>query len=457
MHACNKTGTTKVVDKDIYPVSDFLREARSLLEASYPYVWVEGEISSLSLPVSGHAYFSLKDEQAQVRCAFFKRSRSLSGYQPEDGDLVRIKARVTIYEARGDFQLIVQNIEEAGEGLLMRRFEDLKKKLAAEGLFDPDIKRPIPSFPATVGVISSPTGAAVRDVITTIGRRFPATRIVVYPSIVQGDGAPAALRTALDDAIRHEHADILIITRGGGSLEDLWCFNDEALARDIVACPIPTVSAVGHEIDFTICDFVADLRAPTPTAAGELVSPDSVVLREVIDRLGQRQLNTWQRQLHSLTQKTDWLQRSLVHPSKRIKLARERLTELGMRQNHIIVRVAAQWRDRSGFTYARLMAQEPLAKIAEWRRRLADAGARLAHAGTTGTELRHARQSGLAQRLNTVSPLATLSRGYSIASHPDTGMIIRVRDDAEDGGDLDVRLVDGVLHCLVNAHSAIKQ
>jgi exodeoxyribonuclease VII large subunit len=261
--------------RDVYSVSRLNAEARRLLEASFREVWVEGEISNLSRPGSGHIYFTLKDDTAQVRCALFRQRRDVLALEPEAGARVLVRARVTLYENRGDFQLVVQHLEDAGEGALLRAFEQLKRKLESEGLFEPGRKRELPRFPRRVGIITSATGAAVRDVIATFRRRCPAVPLLIYPSAVQGAAAVPELLAALAAAQQRAECDALIVTRGGGSLEDLQAFNDESVARAIAAASIPIVSGVGHDIDFTISDFVADRRAPTPTAAAELLSPDA--------------------------------------------------------------------------------------------------------------------------------------------------------------------------------------
>jgi exodeoxyribonuclease VII large subunit len=256
-------------------VSQLNRRAKTLLEQGIARLWVEGEISNLSRPASGHIYFSLKDENAQVSAAWFRQRQRAPAIGFKNGDKVLAYGRVSIYEARGNYQLIVEQMEPAGEGVLKQRFDALKKKLLAEGLFDEDRKQALPPLPSRIGVITSPSGAAIRDIVSVLGRRFPAVPVVIYPAAVQGEAAPGELIAALDTAIRRDECDVLIIGRGGGSLEDLWAFNDEALARAIADCPIPIVSAVGHEVDFTISDFVADVRAPTPSGAAEIVHKSS--------------------------------------------------------------------------------------------------------------------------------------------------------------------------------------
>ncbi len=260
--------------REVFSISRLNREARALLERGLGSVWLEGEISNLSRPGSGHWYFSLKDAAAQVRCAMFRQRNLLVRFPVKDGAQVLARGRVSLYEARGEFQVVIEHLEEAGEGALRRRFEELKQKLQAEGLFDSQHKQPLPALPRRIGVITSPTGAAVRDILHVLRRRFPAIPVLVYPVAVQGEAAPREIVQALGLASARRDCDVLIVARGGGSLEDLWAFNDEAVARAIFACPIPVVSGVGHEVDFTIADFVADERAPTPSAAAERVVPD---------------------------------------------------------------------------------------------------------------------------------------------------------------------------------------
>jgi len=261
-------------DRDIYSVGRLNAEARGLLEGAFPLIWVQGELSNVSRPSSGHLYFTLKDANAQVRCAMFRGNNRFLKFRPADGAQVVVRASLSLYEARGDYQLIVQSMEEAGDGALQRAFEALKQKLAAEGLFEAAHKRALPTLPKRIGVITSPTGAAIRDILSVLKRRFPAIPVLIYPVAVQGQAAGAEIAAMIRRADMRRDCDVLIIARGGGSLEDLWAFNEEIVARAIFDCSIPTVSGVGHEVDFTIADFVADQRAPTPSVAAEMVSPD---------------------------------------------------------------------------------------------------------------------------------------------------------------------------------------
>ncbi|MEA1891004.1 MAG: exodeoxyribonuclease VII large subunit, partial [Pseudomonadota bacterium] len=294
--------------KVLYTVSHLTREVKTLLEASYASIQVEGEISGLTRPASGHQYFNLKDENAQLRCVFFKNSARLSPVNLSNGMHVVLSARVSLYEQRGDFQLIVQAAIDAGEGLLRKKFEQLKSRLAAEGLFELASKRPLPSLPLRVGIITSPTGAAIHDIISVFRRRYPATRLLVYPSVVQGELAAESLVSAISTANERKECDVLILARGGGSLEDLWPFNEEIVARAIHRSTIPLVSAVGHESDFTISDLVADIRAATPTAAAELLSPDLTQLSKAYISLQTRLTNALNYRHQAASQQYDHLQ-----------------------------------------------------------------------------------------------------------------------------------------------------
>ncbi|MGO1694065.1 MAG: exodeoxyribonuclease VII large subunit, partial [Marinobacter sp.] len=312
-------------------VSELNHQARHLLESSFMQVWVEGELSGFSRPSSGHWYFSLKDSKCQIRCAMFRGMNQRIRSIPKEGDKVRIRGKVTLYENRGDFQIIAEHIEPAGLGALQQAFEELKRKLQAEGLFEVGRKKPIPALPGHIGVVTSPTGAAIHDILTVLARRCPGIPVTLYPTTVQGQPATAEIVRAIELAQAHGAADVLIIGRGGGSLEDLWCFNEEAVARAIAACPIPTVSAVGHETDVTIADFVADLRAPTPSAAAEKVSPDQrEMLRQINDREF-RLTNAAKRAFQRLNTKLEHLSARLRDPRRELLEKAQRLDELELR------------------------------------------------------------------------------------------------------------------------------
>jgi exodeoxyribonuclease VII large subunit len=425
--------------------------ARDLLEGSFPQVWVEGEISNFSRPASGHAYFTLKDERAQVRCALFKPKAQALRFAPRDGLQVLARGRLTLYEARGDYQLVLDHMEEAGEGALRRAFEQLKAKLAAEGLFEAARKRPLPAFPRRLGVITSPRGAAVRDVLSVLGRRFPLLPVDVLPVPVQGDGAAAQILDMLRRAAGSGRYDVLLLTRGGGSLEDLWAFNDEALARAIAASPVPVVSAVGHEIDTSLSDFAADLRAPTPSAAAELLVPER---GELLSRLGQRH-----RQLQALlarmntarAQRADqaFLKLQALRPQLRLERGRGRLAKLQHRLDQAVAQALAVRAERSARVLRRLDQQHPRRRLQEQRHRLQLLGQALANAPERLLPPRRLRLAGLARALASVSPLATLARGYSILREGDGGPVVRRADQVRTGDTLEARLAEGRLRLRV--------
>ncbi|HET9031355.1 MAG TPA: exodeoxyribonuclease VII large subunit, partial [Dokdonella sp.] len=317
-------------ERRILTPSALNRLVHDLLEDALPLIWIEGELSNVARPGSGHLYFTLKDSSAQIRCAMFKPRSTWLPFKPADGMQVLTRARVSLYEARGEFQLIVEHMEQAGEGALRREFERLKQKLLAEGLFEDSRKREIPALPRRIGIITSPTGAAIRDVLHVLARRFPLTEVEILPVPVQGREAPAAIVAMLDAAARLARHDVLLLTRGGGSLEDLWAFNDETLARAIVRSPIPVVSAIGHEVDFSISDLVADLRAPTPSAAAEMLVPDANDLKRRLEQLGNRLQLRVRRRLEASSQRADHLlsRLNLQRPILRLQRGRERLDRL---------------------------------------------------------------------------------------------------------------------------------
>jgi exodeoxyribonuclease VII large subunit len=427
--------------------------ARDLLEGAFPLIWVGGELGNVSRPSSGHLYFTLKDSRAQVRCAMFKPKSTWLRFQPRDGVQVLARGRLTLYEARGEYQLVLDHMEEAGEGALRRAYEELRTRLAAEGLFDIERKRPLPRYVRRIGVITSPSGAAVRDVLSVLARRFPLVEADVLPVPVQGSGAAAQIVAMLRDAIASERYDVLVLARGGGSLEDLWAFNDEHLARAIAASPIPIVSAVGHETDFSLSDFAADVRAPTPSVAAELMVPHRDDLLHRLRILEARLLNLQGQRLRQAMQRTDRAQLRL-----NAWKPRARLDLLRRRQNEALRRLIAAWRRQFEREEARLRhadtvlrASHPQRRIARLRERMAaisqrPQGAIARRLGNDALRLR-----GLARSLEAVSPLATVARGYSILSHDD-GRIVRSVLDASPGDRLDARLVDGSLRVKVIGH-----
>ena len=424
--------------------------ARDLLESAFPLVWVEGELGSVTRPASGHLYFTLKDARAQVRCALFKPKSQWLRFQPREGLRVLARGRLTLYEARGDYQLVLDTLEEAGEGALRRAFEELKARLAAEGLFDAARKRPLPAFVRRLVVITSPTGAVIRDIVSVLGRRFPLVEVDLLPAQVQGATAAAQITALLRTAEAGGRYDAILIARGGGSLEDLWAFNDEALVRAIAASRVPVVSAVGHETDFTLADFAADLRAPTPSAAAELLVPDAGELRARLRALDLR-LQTLQRQhLRTLAQRADQaaLRLDALRPQARLSLLRQRLQEAGRRLEAARHRDIEQRRARLQHAALALRAHQParrLPQLAEHVAMLAGRG-RAAMAGRLRQE--HLRVQGLARSLEAVSPLATVARGYAILTGED-GRLLRSVAQASPGDRVQARLPDGHLRMRV--------
>ncbi|HUH00032.1 MAG TPA: exodeoxyribonuclease VII large subunit [Gammaproteobacteria bacterium] len=393
-------------ERDVWTVSRLNREVRLLIETGLPALWIEGEVSNLARPASGHVYFSLKDAGAQVRCALWRSAALKLSFAPRDGMQLLVRARVSVYEPRGEYQLIVEHAEEAGEGALRRRFEELKARLREEGLFDEAAKRPLPRLPRRIGVITSPTGAAIRDILHILRRRFPAVPVVIYPVPVQGDGAAGKIAAALALAARRAECDVLILARGGGSLEDLWSFNEEVVARAIRASPLPVISGIGHEVDFTIADFAADRRAPTPSGAAEIAVPDAAEWLARLDKDAGRLANAIRRRLESRAERLAWQARRLkvAHPGNRLRQYGQRLDEFELR---------------------------------------------LRRAVTAGLERLRARAEAVAGTLHTVSPLATLERGYAIATRAADGAVLRSADQVSPGDGIEVTLAQGGLQARV--------
>jgi len=432
----------------IYQVSDLVDQMRRLMEASYPQIWIEGELSSLSAPASGHLYFSLKDEHSQLRCAMFKNRAAISRYRPKAGDLVRVRARISVYSARGDLQCIVQHIEEAGEGLLQRRFEELKTKLDQAGLFNLAHKQALPGFAKHIGLITSPSGAAVKDVLSTLKRRCPGIPVTIYPAVVQGEDAAAALVSAIADAIQHQRCDVLILARGGGSLEDLWCFNDEALANAIFHCPIPIVSGIGHEVDFTIADLVADQRAPTPTAAAEMLSPDTVQLSKQLRNMAVRLPLNVKRTQNRLAQNVDVSFRQLSHPRQQLKQNRERLQNKSRQLQRSTLQQLSRVRTEIGQTQHRLKSLSPHNRIEQHKKQSSSLTKRLVSAQRQRIKTDQQHYQIIASTLHAVSPLATLDRGFSIARDKNDAILRRATQSAIDD-EISLQLKSGTLQCTV--------
>jgi exodeoxyribonuclease VII large subunit len=443
-------GSATRVGRDIYSVSRLNREVRLLLERGFGTLWVEAEISNFSRPSSGHWYFSLKDANAQVRCAMFRQRNMLSAFIARDGQKVLVRARIGLYEPRGEFQLIVEHMEDAGLGALKRQFEELSARLKAEGLFAAERKRPLPALPRRIGVITSPSGAAVRDILQVLARRFPAVAVMIYPVAVQGAQAPAEIIAALALACRRAECDVLILARGGGSLEDLWAFNDERLARAIVASSIPVVSGVGHEIDFTIADFAADMRAPTPSAAAELVVPDAGEWLAALASLAARLARCARRRLGDQRERLRWLERraALVSPVARCTQQTQRLDEFEQRLRRAVSRGLESRLQRLRWLQGRAAVASPAARVRDAAARHAALEARLQAAGLESVGRGRARLLPLVRTLHAVSPLATLARGYAIVKD-ERGRILRNAADAPAGTLIEARLAHGHLRAKV--------
>ncbi len=415
--------------RSVYTPSELNREVRLHLEAGFPQLWVEGEISNLARPASGHLYFTLKDEQAQIRCALFRGNARGLAFKPENGQLVQLRGRLGLYEARGEYQLIADAMEMAGEGRLRAAFEALKQTLEKEGLFRPERRKPLPRAPRHIAVITSPSGAVIRDIIHVLERRWPLAQLRLYPVPVQGDTAAPAICRALEAVNRHGIAQAIILGRGGGSLEDLWAFNEESVARAIAASKIPVISAVGHETDVSISDFVADLRAPTPSAAAEQLTPDIAVLRQAFDAMRDQLARRVQGQLHNRIQRLDELMERLKgqHPERRLGQQREQLCGLERRLQATAERF-----------------------VAEQRRRLRPLQQRLATALDQLLPRRRERLAALARTLHAVSPLPTLERGYSVTVEAASGATVRTIAQLSPGTTIITHLADGRFSAVVD-------
>ena len=423
-------------------VSELNRQAKSLLEHSFMSLRVTGEISNMVRASSGHWYFTLKDERAQVRCAMFRGRNAQVRFRPQEGSQVLCTAKVSLYEGRGDFQLIVDAMQEDGQGQLQQAFDQLKARLQAEGLFAQERKRPIPTHPRTVGVVTSATGAALHDILTAFERRYPGLQVNLYPTLVQGADAADQIVAAIRIANRHAEADVLIVGRGGGSLEDLWPFNEERVARAIIASDIPVVSAVGHEVDFSISDMVADLRAPTPTAAAELLSPDQRQIQQRLTQLQQGLQRRFDWQLKRQRERLAALRRQMRHPGDRIREQQQRCDDLEMRLQRAIQRRFELRRQRLAAASARLELQNPVRLLGKQRERLSDLHARLATRINALIERRRLQLGQKVGRLNATSPLATLERGYSL-TQTDSGELVRDARQLRTGSAVRVRLQSG--------------
>ena len=431
--------------RDIYTVSRLNLEARRLVESGFPPLWVEGEISNLARPRSGHLYFSLKDERCQVRCAMFRMQNRHLEFEPDNGMQVLAQVRVSLYPERGEFQLVVHYLEEAGAGALRRAFEALKQRLGNEGLFDDEAKQPIPRVPACIGILTSPTGAALRDILTVMRRRFPGVHAILYPVPVQGSGAAARIAEMLERVAARAECDVLVLARGGGSIEDLWCFNEEALARAIHRCPIPLVTGIGHETDFTIADFVADRRAPTPSAAAEMITPDALQWRDDLERARLRLGRMMRRSIEERRTRLSLLRRALPDPQRRVQDLSQRLDGLLARSQRALLRTAERRRDALRALLSRLHGQAPATVVRAYRIRAGVLRSRLDRCMQYALETRRAQIRSLQRALAAVGPQQTLDRGYAIVSRQRDGKVLRDAAQVEPGEPIEARLARGRL------------
>ncbi|MFQ5470690.1 MAG: exodeoxyribonuclease VII large subunit [Gammaproteobacteria bacterium] len=439
------------IKREIYSISRLNHEARTLLEREFPLIWVEGEISNLARPSSGHIYLSLKDDAAQVRCAMFRNRNQLLGFNPNNGLQVLVRARISLYEARGDYQLIIEHMEEAGDGALRREFEQLKNRLQDEGLFESTLKRPLPTLPKQIGVVTSPTGAAIRDIITVLERRFPAIPVLIYPTAVQGKSAAPQIAATIDLASARDECDVLIVGRGGGSLEDLWAFNEEVVARSIYACKIPIITGIGHEVDFTIADFVADLRAPTPTGAAEISSPDQEEFSQSIKHDKNKLTLIIQKTLKFHSKHVEWLSKRLrqTHPGQRLQQQSQRVDELEKRLHRSVRSKTEYHRTLLKHASARFQQNSPLHRIEQAGTHYHHTAKRLMLSMDQRLKTDSQRLLAIVNALDAMSPLATLARGYAIVKRQPQGDIVKCSKDINIGDFVEATLSQGSLTCQV--------
>ena len=430
--------------EQIYSISELNDEVASTLTEAFGVIWVEGEISNLMRSAAGHVYFSLKDESASVRCAMFRMQNQSLDFELRDGMQILARAKVGLYKQRGEFQLIVEYAEESGEGLLRQRFELLKQTLQKEGLFDEFHKKPLPKMPKTIGLVTSPKGAAVQDIIKTIKRRFPMVKVIVYPTLVQGNEATKKIASAIDIANERDECDIIIIARGGGSLEDLWCFNEELVACSIFDSKIPIISGIGHETDFTIADLVADLRAATPTAAAEIALPTT---SEIVDRLNRYifditqlidyKVNHFRHQLKSAS-----LRMQASHPQSKLQFNMQKLDLINEKMQKLPMMQVSDLKNIFKISFSKLLASNPKINIEAERQNLEMKKMALSNAMIALIESKRNRFSVMTAQLEGASPLQSLSRGYALVTNED-GRNIKSVKKIKTGASVKTKLSDG--------------
>ena len=438
-------------EREIYTVQQLNREVKQLLQQNFPLLWVEGELSNVARPTSGHIYFSLKDSQAQVRCAMFRNANRSLPFQPEDGMQVLVRARVGVYEPRGEYQLTVEHMEEAGIGILQRKFEELKQKLKQEGLFDNEYKQELPAYPNNISIVTSVTGAAIRDILSVLHRRYPLLAIQIYAVPVQGDGSAEAIVDALHVINKSNTCDVILLTRGGGSIEDLWSFNEENVARAIHQSKIPIVTGIGHEIDFTIADFVADLRAPTPSAAAELITPHQDELLETFEQIENTLAFLFQDFIGAKHQAIDWLTQRLefIHPMQAIQRNQENLIERQKRLYRAIkLRLSEQYNDLNNL-YLKLENRSPKAQLREYKLQLTQLHSLIYSKIEVTLAQKQQALYALVRTLEAMSPLGTLDRGFAIVSQKESGQILRDAAQVAINDKISIRLAKGNLSAKV--------
>mgnify|MGYP000144431655 CR=1 FL=1 len=442
---------SSLTNQNIFTVSRLNAEVRLLLENEMGIVWLVGEISNFSAPVSGHWYLTLKDSRAQVKCAMFRGNNRHVSFKPTNGNQVLVKARLSLYEPRGDYQLIIESMQPEGDGRLQQQFEELKMKLASEGLFAQTSKQILPEHPKCVGVITSKTGAALFDILDVLKRRDPSLPVVIYPTMVQGEEAAIQIAQAIGRANARNECDVLIVGRGGGSLEDLWCFNNEIVARTIAASQIPIISAVGHEIDVTIADFVADMRAPTPSAAAELVSRDNSHKAQGIAGREQKLFGAWRYYLSQQKQQVNRLQHRLErqHPSQQLQRQSQQLDELDGRLQRAMQRFTALHQQKVERQLHRLQLHSPAKRLSLQQATLARVEQKLLDAMDRRLLNTRHQLAIAAEKLDTVSPLANIKRGYSITQDAQ-GQVVQSTTDVKTGDTLVTRLANGEVRSTVN-------
>ena len=410
--------------QEIISVSEINRRAKSILEENFPFVWIQGEVSNFFSAASGHWYFSLKDESSEIRCAMFANKSHRITFEPKDGDHLVLNGTLSIFEGRGQYQIIVEHIELAGEGALLKAFEELKKKLLTEGLFDDSLKKKLPSYPRSIAVVTSPDGAVIQDIINVLSRRSPYFNLIVVPTLVQGEKAAPLICEALNKASDLENIDLIILARGGGSIEDLWAFNNEEVARAIVNCPVPLVSAVGHETDFTISDFVADIRAPTPSIAAEIISQPYSELKETLEGYQSYLLKSVESQFDSQRTRITNLIKRIRHPG-------DKLREIGQKVDYLETTLIQEMHQKVSFkknqlnlTQLSLQQNSPQNKVKEAKVYLQNASKDLLKAFQLKIERKRKLLGELVATIEAVSPLSVLARGYSIISTEPEGKIL---------------------------------